>query len=253
MTETTVVSQRDILDNRVFGFFNNALSWFSNHKIATILILIAIVILVFLVLKKGKIEKIGPIEFNLSQWNKKEKKVSKNNRRITDLPAPSPTIPENQLPSEFDILISDLKSGQRKQIQILCDNQRYAADIGALFYAKLEAEKVGDYIGWMLYKDFGNGQKLMDDCMDRDFKIYNDIENESIRKSKRLDFFDNPKRHIILFINLEEYDRKKDSSLERYNNFKGLSVILMSSERISGYKEYFVTENRGEQLCESNK
>lgn len=250
MQETTVVSQKEILNDRLFGVLNNALSWFFNHKIISVIILIVIVLLLLFIFKNGKVKKIGPIEIN---WNKKEKNVPKSKRRITDLPAPRPTIPENQLPSEFENLVAELKSGKKKQIQILCNNQRYAADIGALFYAKLETEKVGDYIGWMLYKDYGNGQNLMDDCMNRDFKIYNDIENESIRKSKRLDFFDDSKRQTILFVNVEEYDRKKDSSLERYNNFKGLSVILMSSEKIHGYEEYSVTENRGEQLCESNR
>ncbi len=251
------ISEKEKLDERVFEFFNKIWEWAENNKSLVIILCISVLIVVIIGLSvlisflynrviSGYITKIGPIEF--SGKRKINKKI--NQRRITSLPAPKPSDPNEELLDEFKTLFSELKSGTRKNIVIKCSDQLYAVELGKILYHKIDTEKVGDYIGWIDYKDIETEYPIIEACMDKELIIFNDIDDFKIRISHRIGFFDNENQHTILFVNIKEYDETKDDAISRYSNLKGLSLILIHTNEVDGYDTCEINIRRGELQCQ---
>lgn len=250
MEGTTATPQREQFFENLYAIANSILKWFVSHPVIAILLVVGVVLGIVYLIRKGIITAIGIIKLGESENAKKTVKRKKYNRRITDLPAPKPLNPEAELPSGLKTLIKELKSGKRKHILLQSDDIRLAEELGRRLYHKLDERKIGKHIGWLCYEKLENGRPVIETCINDGFVIYNDVDDYTARRSKRLDFMSNPKRHTILFVKIVKYRKDKDDALERYNNLKGLSMILMSKTEIQGFKTYLVTENGGELLCD---
>lgn len=181
----------------------------------------------------------------------KKNKQQQFPRRITVLPAPKPKNPDVEPPSWIVPLINRLRYGERKHILIQCSNQSQAEELGRILYHKLEDEKICDHIGWIHYEKGETEKPLIEERIDREFSIYAEIENYDVRRSKRISFLDNDNQHTVLFINVITYQKEKDCVLERYNNCKGLSMVLLSSVEIDGFETVSLPKNWGKLLCKS--
>lgn len=253
-TTTTAVfeaSEKEQLDERFYGYINDALDWCENHKKFSFLILSVIIIFVLLLICKGIIKKIGPLEFDIIKKAKSKSMLGKRDRRITTLPASKPTNSQEELNDKLNEVVDMLAKGVRKSILIKCNDQKYASEIGKLFYSKLDEQKIGDHIGWIHYSSNKTEKPTIETCMYKELSIFSNEDKIDVRRSKIIGLFDNKKIHTILFIDIKEYNESVDVVLERYNNLKGLSIILMANVEIDGYDTYIVENNKdsGELLC----
>lgn len=251
MEETTVISEKEQFTERLYGWLNDALTFFENHKIIAFLSLIVVVALVAFLVCNKHIESIGPIKFNKRVGKKQKKKKIK--RQITYLPGPRPLNCDAKLPLELENILQDLKEGKRKRILIKNDNRCEAEEIGKLLYHRLNQKNICDYVGWINYNIDKPGHKTMEECIEQEFSIFKHIKDYDIRKSKRLDFLDDLKKHCVLFVNVVSYCETEDYDISRYNNFDGLSVILMSEYEINGYETYLINKKGVKSLCDSMK
>ena len=251
MENPTVVSEKDQLNERVYGYINDLLDWCERNKIISIIIILLIVFLIIFLIFKGIIKKMGPLEFNIIKRAKSRVRLGKTPRRITTLPASKPSNPKEELDDKLKEVVEMLAEGTRKSILVKCNDQKNATEIGKLFYSKLEDKKIGDHIGWVHYSCSETEKSTIETCMYKEISIFNNEDNVDARRSKLISLFDNKNIHTILFIDIKEYNESVDVVLERYNNFEGLSMILMSNVEIDGYETYFVEndKDRGELLC----
>lgn len=250
---TNGASEKERFFERFFAWGNDIIDKILGHpwiSLAVVLTMTFVVVTLVILLIKNQaivLEKIGPFKILKSSLHKRFP------RRITTLPAPKPRNPGAELPSEILALAQELKKGQRKHILIQCGSQSQVEELGKLLYHKLEKEKTCDHIGWLHYEKGETGKPLIEERIDQEFSIYTEIEEYDVRRTKRLDFLDDCRRHTVLFVNVITYQQEKDYVLERYNNFKGLSMILLSRREIEGFETYSLARKREELSCSSKK
>lgn len=246
-----MISEKERFTERIYGWINEVITFLENHKIIAVLLFAVVVgIVAFLIFNKN-IESIGPIKFNKKTGKKgKNKKIK---RQITYLPGPRPLNCDAKLPLELENVLKDLKEGKRKRILIQNDNRCEAEEIGKLMYHILNEKNICDYVGWLNYNIEKPGHKTMEECIEQEFSIFKNVKDYDVRKAKRLDFLDDIKKHSVLFVNVVAYCETEDYDISRYNNFDGLSMILLSESEINGYETYSINIKGVKSLCDSMK
>ncbi len=209
----------------------------------------AIVIAVILLLQaiiKGRIKAIGEVELADTDHRSRRAYAAKKDRLITDLPASAPRDKTRPLPLSLHRVNRNLRSKKRERIAICCSDYGCALECGRLWYHKLDEDKIGDYIGWIDYTCGCEEVLSIDLCIMREFSLHKEIQDREIRRSLQLDHLKDPRKHTILFVNIPAQQVVADTSLSRYNNLPGLSVIVIACQPIDGFTTYELPPTGGE-------
>lgn len=241
------VSEKDRLSERFYKYLNDLLDWLENNKVLTFVFVLVIVFVFGWLIHTGRIKKMGPLEFN--SVKKEMRRFKKIDRCITSLPAPKPNDNGEILPDDVVSILGSIEANKKCCFLLKCDNRKQALDIGARLYDKIEREKLCNHIGWINYKKYDDNRPTIDVCLDKEICAFGDLEDFNIKRSKILDLFANSKKHTVLFVDIEEYDETNDTDLERYGNFKGLSLILISKVEIAGFETITINDREGEESC----
>lgn len=207
--------------------------------VSLLLLFLAVKLLIPMVL--NFLRRLGITELCGIAFAEAEPKSNKRiESRISICPAPRLTGEQRKIriPKKVAELAEDMESArldERFRYCIVCPDAELLQCYAVQFYERVEQTTTFDHYGWVYYAtpEDKTLQLSIQNCLLEGLKICLHESTSQERFRAFVDFFDDPKLHTLLVIQMCEH--VQDRKLAQIANMKGLSVILFSEKSVEGF------------------